>query len=800
MKTSILISILIATASTTLRADTVSTATGYEKIVKPFFAAHCNKCHGEKKPKGDLRLDNLSVDFVSPKIATHWTDIMDRMNAGAMPPAGSPRPNANEAAAVVEWIAAKFAETESLRLAKRDKVSFYRLSRDEYANTIRDLLGVNFDPKDPTGLAEDDEWRGFERIGSVLTLAPTHIEKFYSAAEIILAEAFPAKPPEKFEQIRPALKMRNGPRDWARIEEEGKADKVRVDLWPGHAVQHGRAGIGRLASPGDYVFRLKLSGVAPPGGRSPRLVVYAKELDRVLFEKEILTPEDQPIVVEFQAHLPAGQHTLSISNQVPGPSLLPRSGRDAQGQFFFSTKDRRAPWQLKLTDALGQPLWPFLIVDWFEIRGPLAAGGPTYAQKEYLPQGKDDRRAVLTRFVERAYRRPARVQEVDRLMKLIDSEIASGDKQEAAFKTAMLAVLCSKDFLYLVEGNAEKNAAELNDWELANRLSYFLWSRMPDADLMKAASENNLRDQLNAQAKRMLADGRANRFAESFPWQWLQLRNVGKFQPDKLLFPTYDAHLEKSMLGETKAFFHEVLAKNLSLREFLDSDWTMLNGRLADHYGIPGIAGDDFRRVKLDPAHHRGGLLTQAAILSLTSDGQRHRPVHRGKWVLETVFAKSPPPPPPNVEPIEPTPSNQPKATVRMKLAAHMKNPSCAACHSKFDPLGLAFDNFDAIGRWRTEEVVSDGQGANPKVDASGQFEDGRKFSDVAEFKKLLVADLDAFGAAFVEKLAIYALRRPMTIDDRPHLAKIAAQAKTAEYRLVDTIESLVMSELFRRR
>jgi mono/diheme cytochrome c family protein len=811
MKTRLLIVFLITSANATVQADTVPAANDYEKIVKPFFAAHCNKCHGATKPKGDLRLDNLPIDFVTPTIATHWTDVMDRMNAGAMPPAGSPRPSAKETAAVVEWIAAKFAETESLRLAKREKVSFYRLSREEYANTIRDLLGVNFDPKDPTGLAEDDEWRGFERIGSVLTLAPSHIEKYYTAAEIILAEAFPAKAPEKFEQIRPALKMRNGPRDWARLEQEGKADKVRVELWPGHAVQHGRAGIGRLASPGDYSFRLQLSGVAPPGGRAPRLVVYAKELDRVLFEKEILTPEDEPIVVEFQAHLPAGAHTLSISNQVPGPSLLPRSGRDAQGQFFFTTKDKRAPWQMKLTDEQGQPLWSFLIVDWFEVRGPLGAGGPTFAQKEFLPKNPDDLRPALTRFVERAYRRPARSQEIERLTKLIDAETASGEKLENALKTAMLAVLCSKDFLYLVEGSAESNRmdvanakrkreTEINDWELASRLSYFLWSTMPDEHLLKAAGEGKLRGQVPLHVKRLLADEKAQRFAESFSWQWLQLRNVGKFQPDKLLYPTYDTHLEKSMLNETKAFFHEVLAKNLSLREFLDSDWTMLNGRLAEHYGIAGITGDEFRRVQLDPTHHRGGLLTQAAILSLTSDGQRHRPVHRGKWVLETVFAKSPPPPPPNVEPIEPTPSDQPKATVRMKLAAHMKNPNCAAFHSKFDPLGLAFDNFDAIGRWRTEEVVSDGQGANPKVDASGEFADGRKFADVVEFKKLLVADLDAFGAAFVEKLAIYALRRPMTIDDRPHLAKIAAQAKTADYRLVDTIEALVISELFRRR
>jgi hypothetical protein len=773
----------------------------YDKVVKPFLAAHCVKCHGEVKPKGDLRLDNLPLDFVTPANATHWTDIMDRMNSGAMPPAGSPKPNPKDVAQVIEWIAGKFAETEAARLARREKVTFYRLSREEYANTIYDLLGIHFDPKDPPGLVEDDEWRGFERIGSVLTLAPTHIEKYYVAAQTILAEAFPHKPPDKFEMFRDALTMAHGPKDRARMEKEGKADKVRTEIWPGHAIQHGRAGLGRLAAPGVYQFRLKLSGLKPEGGRVPHLVVYAKELDRVLFEKDIDVPEDSPIIVEFQAHLPAGQHTLSISNQVPGPSLLPRSGRSS-GYLFFSTKDRRAPWQTKLTDEEGKPLWPFLILDWFEAKGPLSAGGATVAQSWYSPKDGADLREPLARFVEKAYRRPPRPGELERFLQLVDVEIKSGEKPASALKTAFLAVLCSKNFLYLVEGTPEKNAKEITDWELASRLSYFLWSTMPDESLLNAARAGELRrpETLKAQLKRLLHDPRAERFADTFPYQWLQLRNVGRFPPDKVLYPSYDAHLEKSMIAETKAYFREVLTRNLSLREFLDSDWTMLNARLAEHYEITGVAGDEMRRVQLGPEHHRGGLLTQGAVLSLTSDGQRHRPVHRGKWVLETVYGKSPPPPPPNVEAIEPTPSDQPKATVRMKLAAHMKNPNCAPCHSKFDPLGLAFDNYDAIGRWRTVEVVPDGNGANPKVDASGAFPDGRRFTGPDDFRKLLCADLDSFGAAFVEKLATFALRRTMTIDDRPYLAKIVAQAKSADYRLADTIEALITSELFVKR
>jgi hypothetical protein len=254
------------------------------------------------------------------------------------------------------------------------------------------------------------------------------------------------------------------------------------------------------------------------------------------------------------------------------------------------------------------------------------------------------------------------------------------------------------------------------------------------------------------------------------------------------------------MIQETTATFREVLWKNLSLREFLDSDWTMLNARLAEHYGIPGVEGDEFRRVALVPESHRGGLLTQASILSLTSDGTRHRPVHRGVWVMESILGRSPLPPPANVPPIEPTPAKSPKATLRMKLDAHKSDPNCAACHRKMDPLGFAFDAYDAIGRWRTVEVVRDGAGDNPKVDPSGELPDGRKFADAAEFKKLLLADLDRFGAAFIEKLATYALRRGMTVDDRPALAELARRSKAAEYRLASIVEALALSDLFQKR
>ena len=789
----------------------------FNRAVQPFLAEHCVSCHGEKKQKGELRVDTLSRDFLKGGAAMKWAEIMDRISSGEMPPKGEPKPAAAEAARVVEWLAARLKEGETERLARRERVSFHRLTREEYAHTIRDLLGVTFDFADPTGLSEDDAWNGFERIGSVLSISPSHVEKHLAAAEAILTEAFPEAVPESKAKGRAAVKAKGielrkdgfdlrGGANRAELEAAGLFEKVRVEMWPGHDLT--RASPGNIPVAGVYRMRVQLSGLKPKHGRAPHLAVYASNLDRMLHEQDVLAPEEQPIVVDFTTHLPAGYLHVRFSNDTPGPSNLPRSGR-AGNKAFLSIKDGRIPWQMKLTDEDGAPLWPFLIVDWIEWSGPLAEEGLTFAQREYLPASPEGVRASLTRFTERAYRRPVKAADVDPLVKLVEAEMKNGEKLESAMKAAFQAVLCAKDFLYLVEGadgagNAGVGGARtrLTDWELASRLSYFLWSTMPDAALLEAARVGTLQkpEVLRAQVERMLREAKAARFAETFPRDWLQLRMVGMFPPDKKLYPDYDAHLEKSMVGETKAFFREVLEKNLSLREFLDSNWTMVNARLADYYGIPEVNGDRFQRVALRPADHRGGLLTHAAVLSLTSDGTRHRPVHRGKWVLESILGKSPPPPPANVPALEPASTNAPKSTLRLKLEAHKANANCAACHAKIDPLGVAFDNYDAIGRWRTEEVLTLGVGNNPKVDASGELIDGRKFADAATFKKLLLEDVDKFNAAFLEKLATFALRRVLTIDDRPALARLAQQSKAADYRLNAIVEALVTSEMFQRR
>jgi hypothetical protein len=324
---------------------------------------------------------------------------------------------------------------------------------------------------------------------------------------------------------------------------------------------------------------------------------------------------------------------------------------------------------------------------------------------------------------------------------------------------------------------------------------------MPDDDLFAKARAGALKDEgLKKQVDRMLADDRINRFIDDFSRQWLQLHRVGMFPPDKKLYPTYDDWLETSMRNEPVEFFREMLSNNLPIETLLDSGWTMANARLCDFYGLPEPKTGDFQRVSLKPEDNRGGLLTMGAVLGLTSDGTRHRPVHRGVWLSETIFNKTPPAPPANVDPIEPVPPEGDKITIRQRIEAHTKDPNCAACHKTIDPLGLAFDQYDAIGQWRTREKVPTGVGENPLVDASGTFPDGRTFKGSEDFKHLLLEDRDKFSRAFIEHLCTFALRRVLTVDDRDDLDLIAAEAKKHQYRVKELVRAVAQSNLIRKR
>ena len=768
-------------------------------LVHPFFQQHCTKCHDAKKQKGDLRVDNLRVDLQSPKIMGHWEEIMSRINSGDMPPEDETRPKPEEISRVADWILLQLREAETVRQSSAgERVAFRKLTRDEYGNTIRDLLGVNFDVKAPTGLPEDPDWKGFERIGSVLTLSPAHIEKYLSAADAILDEALSLRPEPKREVIRwEAFDMR-----WKGFKEEyqarGIADKVRIEIVPRNYTTD--SWNIEIKTTGDYLLRLKLSGLRPAGGRAPRLKVYMSSINTTLIEQDVDAPEDKPITVEARVHLVAGKYPVRIINSVPGPNPEGRRSRHSGTPNAFTNTRSRVPWQLKLTDDEFKPIQPTLIIDTVEWDGPIVDSWPTKAhQKIYVSK---DAREILTQFATRAWRRPVQAKEIERLMQPVNKSLELGDSFEVAVKNGLMAVLCAKSFLYLEEGDAVKAAPTLSDYELASRLSYFLWSSMPDEHLLDLAKKGSLHDAktLHAEVHRMLSDPKAQEFADSFPRQWLQLRKVGMFPPDKELYPDYDENLEQSMVAETQGFFNEVLKRNGSLREFLDSDWSMINERLAMHYGIEGIRGDQLQRIVLKPEDHRGGLLTQASVLSLTSDGTRHRPVHRGVWMLESIIGRPPPPPPANVPALSTPDAKAKKTTVREKLELHRSDPNCTACHSKIDPLGIAFDNYDAIGRWRTVETIKDGTGADPTLDPSGVLPDGRAFADSVALKHILLDDVDKFAAAVTDKLATYALRRGMNFSDREALKRITEESKADGYKLASLIESLVTSPLFLKR
>jgi hypothetical protein len=769
-----------------------------------YFSSYCEKCHDAKVQKGDFRIDTLS-SRVGFENTPQWLEILDRITSGEMPPPREKvRPPAAESAQIIEWISTRMKEGEAARLAARGRVSFNRLSRDEYVNTVRDLLGVHFDATDPVGLMEDEEWHGFERLGSVLNLSAASLEKYLKAAEIVLAEAYPASAPKPLDATHRAVtekSVRQPYRD--QLAARGLLEKLRFEMWPGDSF----TGSSRedLPAPGIYEISYTLSGLKPADGPPPRIKVIENKLGRVLYESDIVAPEDKPIAITFRAHLPKGRPDIQVFNAARGAITRPLAGRHG-GKPFVSIAEGRIPWQLKLTDEAGQPRYPFLILDSFSWKGPIQTDDEITRRNEYWPDKENDWdkvRAGFQRLARRAFRRPVSPVELEDFVQIARREAAAGETFRDAVKTGMQAILCSKSFLFLSEGDEKSARIQLTDWEIASRLSYLLWSTMPDDTLLNLAEAGRLRDPAERarQLARMLEDPRAARFSNSFSRQWLHLRHVGRFPPDKKLYPEYDGPLEQSMVAETQAFFHEVLRGGLTLREFLNSDWGMLNHRLADFYGLRVDAGEDdtLRRVTLPVDSRRGGLLTQAAILSLTSDGTRHRPVHRGVWLSEVILGKVPPPPPANVDPIATNPVDSPKATLRMKLEAHIHDPRCASCHARIDPLGLAFENYDAIGRWRTQERT-EGAGEDPAVNPAGTLPDGRTYQTPEEFKKLLLADIDTFQSAFLEKLATYGLRRSMTYDDREALRAVAAAGRERNYRLRDLLEAFVCSPLFQSR
>lgn len=796
-----------------VNAELTTAEDAYEKFLKQ----HCLRCHGPKKVERDLRIDRLSRDFKRGIDGHLWAEIVERINSGEMPPADEPQPDEDEIAAAITELDTLIKQGRNARMAARPPIAHYRLSRKEYQNTVYDLLGVRYDPTKPGELNADPLWHGFERIGSKLSLSPSHVERYYRAADIVLNRALPDQPIEAKKVRKTAAEIRygGGRQQQVYLDKLGIKRPLRALIFPGRLQTafapnwFGRTGPEHS---GLYRARMQVSGIRPPQGQIPHLRIGQRIVEATnegLIELDVLAGEDQPQIIEFEvfiempAKLDFNVVVTDIISRAKGGHH--RNVLSSPSYIFTHTSETRLlnPTGPKLFDEKGNGIFSFVLLDWIEWEGPLVSPTELSKRRNLIPPETASLQEVsesLKQFAQRAWRRPVQLKELETYLKAYRAERQAGESVKSAFHVALLGVLTSRNFTYIVEGETTPRE-RLNDWELATRLSYFLWSSMPDAELFAAAQQGTLTGNgLDAAVTRMLSSDKIDRFLKDFPRQWLQLHRLGMFPPDGKLYPTYDAWLEASMREEVLQFFREVFVKNLSLDEFIESNWTMANPRLCEFYGLPEPTESGFKHVSLRAENHRGGLLTMAAILGLTSDGTRHRPVHRGVWVSEAMFGKTPPPPPANVDAIEPNPPNSPKATIRQKIKAHTANANCAACHRKIDPLGLAFDQYDAIGQWRTHERVESGTGQDPVVDASGTMPDGREFKDASEFKQLLLSDRDRFLKAFVEQLCTYATRRVMTVDDQADIQKIVDEAKSRNYRLQEIVRAVALSELIQKR
>ena len=797
-----------------IAAHSVSAAEPFEA----FLTKHCLRCHGPKRVERELRIDRLARDFKTGTDGHLWAEIVERINSGEMPPEDEPQPTVDEIASVVGQLDARIREGRAARMAARPAVAHYRLSRKEYQNTVYDLLGVRYDPAKPGELNEDTLWHGYERIGAQLSLSPSHVDRYYRAADIVLDRAFPATSSDARKVRKTAAELRygGGKQQQEALDRFGIKRPLRYLLFPGRvepALQPNWFGQTGPEHSGLYKLRLQASGIRPPGGQPAHLSIGMKTSEETvdgLIEFDITASEDSPRVYEFDVFLemPTGLHFAVVATDVVdrrGGAAF-RNALASRGGYIFTHSSETLllnPNAPQMFDDKGNGIFSTVILDWIEWRGPLVTEAEKSRRNGVLPPDDATPEVVaehLRRFAERAWRRPVKKEELKEYLETYRVERKAGEKPADAYRITLQSVLTSRNFIYLVQGDPVARQ-RLTDWEFASRLSYFLWSSMPDDALFTAARSGNLNgDGLKKEVDRMLTDSRINRFIDDFTRQWLQLHRVGMFPPDKKLYPTYDDWLETSMRAEPVEYFREMLAKNLSIESFLDSNWTMANARLCDFYGLPEPKKGGFQRVLLKPEDHRGGLLTMGAVLGLTSDGTRHRPVHRGVWLSEAIFNRTPPAPPANVDPIEPVPPTGTKITVRQRIDAHAKNASCAACHRAIDPLGLAFDNYDAIGQWRTRERVPTGVGEDPLVDASGVMPDGRRFTDSVQFKQLLLADRDKVARAFIEHLCTYALRRVLTVDDRDDLELIEKEAKKNQYRVKDIIRAVALSDLIKKR
>jgi mono/diheme cytochrome c family protein len=737
-----------------------------------FIEKHCVRCHGEKTQRADLALHTFRDEAAVLKGRKVIENVLKQIAAGEMPPKKQPRPVQAEIDAFVKAVNGVFAKNAKL---DPGHVTIRRLNRAEYNNTIRDLVGVDFNPAEDFPV--DDVGHGFDNIGDVLSLSPVLMERYLAAAESITQRAIligdPPKPPNRH---LAALFLGSTKREPFR-EVPFRSLEQKGNFHTSH----------KLTVAGDYKLRVRVWG-RQVGDEPVKITFHIddKEIDSA--EVKAKDSKDKQAVIESKAvSLEPGEHRVAVA-------------------FVNEFTDPKAEKKEEGTRAL--------FIQYIETIGPMDMVPAAHKRIMTCDTSKPKReqaREILTRFASKAYRRPALPAEVERLLKIVDAAEERKDKFEAGIQLAIQAVLVSPKFLFRVELDDRPDSAEphaIDEYQLASRLSYFLWSTMPDDELFDLAAKKQLTANLDAQVRRMLKDPKGKALTENFALQWLQLRRLKSFAADTNLFPSFNEQLRSAMQKETELFFAEIVRDNRSILDLIDADFTYLNELLARHYGIadtngnwmgqkptkPGgqpIRGPEFARVSLQGGA-RGGLLTQASILTVTSNPTRTSPVKRGRWVLEQLLGTPPPPPPPNVPELE----NDKAAltgSLRQRMEQHRANPSCANCHARMDPLGFAFENFNAIGAFRKKDGDFD-------IDPSGTLPDGQTFQGPAELKTILKAKKDLFARNLTEKMLTYALGRGIEYYDQPTIDRASAALAKDDYRFATLITTIATSDPFRLR
>ena len=724
--------------------------------IEPIFVNYCYDCHGDGLKKGELALDQYqSIDSM---IANRdvWQRIRDHIDFRLMPPPDEYAPDEEERKKLVKWIDDAVFPVDPNN-PDPGHVTLRRLNRAEYQNTIYDLLGVKIEVKDI--LPPDDSGYGFDHIGDVLTISPVHLERYLDAAKLALDQVVVLKQ-MPFPQVKVEGKQLSG--DGGEASDNG---------WYFHADGTAAREVN-LPEPGRY--RVKIVAGGTSGAGVPPKVDFILG-DEVKHTWDITAPIDSP--AEYSA-----EFTLESGNRF-------KMGAAFTNDFWDETipdpnqRDRN------------------VLLKRIVIEGPL--DGPRQPKPARHRQifgtreaGQDDRSymlAVLDRFARRAFRRPPEPGEIEHYLVFQKIAQQNGNDIDHAIRHALEAMLVSPAFLFHQEpdsGESKGGRKLISEYALASRVSYFLWSSMPDQRLFDLAEKGQLRENLDAEIRRMIASPKASAFVENFAGQWLQLRDLHSTYPDGKLFKEYDGYLARSMARETLMLFNDVLQNDQPVDRLLDADYTFLNQRLAEHYGIEGVEGKDFRKVPLEGTRRRG-ILNQGSVLTLTSYPRRTSPVLRGKYVLENILDTPPPPPPPNIPQLEAVAGHGKDLSLRQQMERHRDDPSCSSCHALMDPIGFGLENFNAIGAWRDQE-------RGKPIDSSGKLADGSTFANSTELRELISGkQRPLFHRALASKLLTYALGRGLEWYDRPAVDEIVLKAEADDARFISLILAIAHSVPF---